>query len=236
MGWPLVKISASGPMPTSRYWLQAPALISVSFKAAASGEPGFSLRKSSPTRSRIWERIEWTPLASPRAFPRSASSRERRSEACRFEALQINWREKPRLALLRVSARRLDRISEILRRDVSLEARTAAEVLRRKDRDGGGTGVTSQGFSSPARQCRANSADITATRQDLQESGNLSLSVGAAASVYQQMAIMTTPKNVWRKTSAGHLKPRSQRKAAVELPTGLIAGSVIMENKATVPM
>ena len=25
---PLVKISASGPMPTSRYWLQAPALIS----------------------------------------------------------------------------------------------------------------------------------------------------------------------------------------------------------------
>ena len=42
IGGALVKISASGPMPTSRYWLQAPCAISTSFSAIASGEPGFS--------------------------------------------------------------------------------------------------------------------------------------------------------------------------------------------------
>ena len=46
----LVKISASGPMPTSRYWLHQPCLISTSLSRIASGEPGFSFARSSPIR------------------------------------------------------------------------------------------------------------------------------------------------------------------------------------------
>ena len=43
MGWHLVKISASGPMPTSRYWLQAPCWISTSFRCIGFGGAGFQL-------------------------------------------------------------------------------------------------------------------------------------------------------------------------------------------------
>ena len=45
----LVKTSASGPMPTSRYWLQAFWSISTCFSRIASAEPGLSLERSSPT-------------------------------------------------------------------------------------------------------------------------------------------------------------------------------------------
>ncbi len=40
MGCALVKISASGPMPTSRYWLHAPCAISTCFSAIACGRAG----------------------------------------------------------------------------------------------------------------------------------------------------------------------------------------------------
>ena len=40
IGWPLVKISASGPMPTSRYCDQTPRSISRSFSRAALSDPG----------------------------------------------------------------------------------------------------------------------------------------------------------------------------------------------------
>ena len=39
MGWLLVKTSASGPMPTSKYCDQAPALMSASLSRIAAGEP-----------------------------------------------------------------------------------------------------------------------------------------------------------------------------------------------------
>src|SRR5258707_13732409 len=40
IGCDLLKISASGPMPTSRYCDHAPCLINVSLTCCASGEPG----------------------------------------------------------------------------------------------------------------------------------------------------------------------------------------------------
>ena len=43
IGWHLVKISASGPMPTSRYWLQAPCAISTCLSCAACGGAGLQL-------------------------------------------------------------------------------------------------------------------------------------------------------------------------------------------------
>ncbi len=67
MGCALVKISASGPMPTSRYWLQAFCSISTCFRCAASGEPGFSFARSSPTRRVTSARIAAAAVRSPRA-------------------------------------------------------------------------------------------------------------------------------------------------------------------------
>ena len=39
-GWPLVKTSASGPMPTSRYWHQRPSACSAALAEAAASLPG----------------------------------------------------------------------------------------------------------------------------------------------------------------------------------------------------
>ncbi len=68
IGGALVKISASGPIPTSRYWLQAPCLISTSLRCIASGEPGFSFDRSSPMSLPISVRIVAAAAGLPRAF------------------------------------------------------------------------------------------------------------------------------------------------------------------------
>ena len=67
IGCALVKISASGPMPTSRYWLQAPCSISTCFRCAASADPGFNFARSSPTSRLTTVRISAAALRSPRA-------------------------------------------------------------------------------------------------------------------------------------------------------------------------
>src|SRR5271165_3859862 len=54
MGWLLVKISASGPMPTSRYCDHAPLVISKFFRCIASGEPGLRRERSSPISAVIF--------------------------------------------------------------------------------------------------------------------------------------------------------------------------------------
>ena len=48
----LVNTSASGPMPTSRYWLHAFCATSTSFTCCASAEPGFNWDRSVPTTPR----------------------------------------------------------------------------------------------------------------------------------------------------------------------------------------
>ncbi len=67
MGCALVKISASSPMPTSRYCDQAPASISVFFRARAWGEPGFRRLRSPPswrsTSARMAIAFSGAPLA-----------------------------------------------------------------------------------------------------------------------------------------------------------------------------
>ncbi len=67
IGWPLVKISASGPMPTSRYWDQAFCASRTSFTRAASGEPGRTLARSSPRIAEIARRTLCARAGSPRA-------------------------------------------------------------------------------------------------------------------------------------------------------------------------
>lgn len=62
-----MKISASGPMPTSRYCDQTPCASSTSLSRAASGEPGRTARRLSPmTPTTAW-RTASALLASPRA-------------------------------------------------------------------------------------------------------------------------------------------------------------------------
>ena len=64
-GGALVKISASGPMPTSRYCDQAPCSISSSFSRIAASEPGFSPRSSPPIISATRPRMASARLGSP---------------------------------------------------------------------------------------------------------------------------------------------------------------------------
>ncbi len=63
----LVNTSASGPMPTSRYWLQAFWSINTCFSRIACSEPGFSLERSSPTRRTTSLRIASAEDGLPRA-------------------------------------------------------------------------------------------------------------------------------------------------------------------------
>ena len=63
----LVKISASGPMPTSRYCDQAPLACSISFSRMASGPPGLTLERSLPTSAVTSARKVLARAASPRA-------------------------------------------------------------------------------------------------------------------------------------------------------------------------
>src|SRR5258708_2310167 len=56
IGGHLVKISASGPMPPSRYGDQPPRRISASFSFAASGEPGFRRAREVPISAGVGSR------------------------------------------------------------------------------------------------------------------------------------------------------------------------------------
>ena len=67
IGCDLVKISASGPMPTSRYCDHAPCFRSASFRRAASGDPGFTARRLSPMTATMALRTDSALDASPRA-------------------------------------------------------------------------------------------------------------------------------------------------------------------------
>ena len=67
IGCDLVKISASGPMPTSRYCDHMPWAISTSFSRCASGEPGRTAPRSSPITATTEARTDSARLASPRA-------------------------------------------------------------------------------------------------------------------------------------------------------------------------
>jgi len=90
IGCALVKISASGPMPTSRYCDHSPSAISTSLMRAASVDPGRTLRRLSPITSTILLR---TPSALP-GSPRACSSITRSSMLATnvTQAALIAWR------------------------------------------------------------------------------------------------------------------------------------------------
>ena len=67
IGAVLVKISASGPIPTSRYCDQAPCRVRCSFRRIAAFEPGSIFERSAPMTSVMVRRIASALLASPRA-------------------------------------------------------------------------------------------------------------------------------------------------------------------------
>ena len=67
IGWALVKISASGPMPTSRYCDQAPCSISTRLSSAACGLPGTSLARSPPSCAAMLLRMASAFSGAPRA-------------------------------------------------------------------------------------------------------------------------------------------------------------------------
>ncbi|MND79405.1 hypothetical protein D3C80_711440 [compost metagenome] len=67
MGWALVKISASGPMPTSRYCDQRPISCSRRFTSAAFSEPATRPFRLSPRTGARRTRISWARSGSPLA-------------------------------------------------------------------------------------------------------------------------------------------------------------------------
>ena len=65
--WALEKTSASGPIPTSRYWLQSPSSIRAAFTSPAASEPGTTLERLSPMRAPMRARMASARAGSPAA-------------------------------------------------------------------------------------------------------------------------------------------------------------------------
>ena len=100
IGCALVKISASGPMPTSRYWLHAPCSISTCFSCAASADPGFSLRQvvaDQPVHLGA-DRRGGVQVAARALLDHALDHRDDEGHAGGLDRLQIDRREQPRLA------------------------------------------------------------------------------------------------------------------------------------------
>ena len=112
----LVNTSASGPMPTSRYWLQAFCETSTSLTCCASAEPGFSRDRSVPTIRVTSARIACAESGLPRA--RSSITRSSieigEGDAGRLDHLQIDRRQQPRLGRIARVGRRV--VQDILQR------------------------------------------------------------------------------------------------------------------------
>ena len=104
IGGALVKISASGPMPTSRYCDHMPFATSASFSAAAVGEPGTTVVRSWPIALPSSRRIASAAPGLPRA--RSSITRSSRLSTKVTPAALIACRSlgASRMRLLRVAA------------------------------------------------------------------------------------------------------------------------------------
>ena len=123
IGCDLVKISASGPMPTSRYCDHAPCAISASLRRAASGEPGRTRAKivADDRDDRRAARLRPSPdrrAPAPRSRAPACSSTNVTPAAlmCR----EIARREKPRRAVV-----------ALLRLRVASTARGVGDARRR---------------------------------------------------------------------------------------------------------
>src|SRR5215469_11631177 len=79
MGWALVKTSASGPMPTSRYCDQSPRPSSISLALRAASEPGLTAVRSTPSSPISLLRMASAARGSP--LVRSSITRSRRLAA-----------------------------------------------------------------------------------------------------------------------------------------------------------
>ena len=99
IGWLLVNTSTSGPMPTSRYCDQAPALTSASLSRIAADEPGLRVLRSSPRTRTISSRaLRRAFAAAARAlFDHALEQRLRERDASSLDRLQIDGREQTRV-------------------------------------------------------------------------------------------------------------------------------------------
>ena len=97
IGCALVKISASGPMPTSRYWLHAPCSISTCFRCAASADPGLQLRQvvaHQPVHLRA-DRRGGIQVAARAFLDHPLDHRYDERHAGRLDRLQVDRRQQP---------------------------------------------------------------------------------------------------------------------------------------------
>ncbi len=123
-----MKISASGPIPTSRYCDHAPFSMSTCFSFIAASEPGFSFERSSPISSPIEARISAAAAGLPRA--RSSMTRSSMEMAkvtpAAFNACRSTGGNSQGIFLLRASGGVLAMIASMLPRASPSAARAAA--------------------------------------------------------------------------------------------------------------
>ena len=107
IGCDLVKISASGPMPTSRYCDHAPCAISASLSRAASGDPGRTLDRLSPiTRDdRAADALGLRRIAARLLLDHALEHARDEGDARRLDRLQVARRQQPRLRRRRAALR-----------------------------------------------------------------------------------------------------------------------------------
>ena len=149
IGWPLVKISASGPMPTSRYCDQAPCSISTRFSSAACGLPGTSVRMLPPSWACTLLRIASAFSGAPRACSSMTRSSidSGKGDARRLDGLQVVGREQPGLARIAAGFRRVG--------ENGLERADALGPCRRARWPPDCPPRTDRAWSAPAARCRA---------------------------------------------------------------------------------
>ena len=131
----LVNTSASGPMPTSRYWLQAFWATSTSLTCCASAEPGFNCDRSVPTIRVTSARIACRRIriAARPLLDHPLQHRHGEGDAGRLDHLQIDRRQQPRLGRIAGVGRRV--VQHILQR--ARPARPSRRATPRPDRQRG---------------------------------------------------------------------------------------------------
>ena len=98
IGWPLVKTSASGPMPTSRYWLQSPSACSAALAAAGLGAARADVAQAGADQpgDAVADRRGAVGVAGGALLDHPLDHRAGEGDAAGLDRLQVAGREQPR--------------------------------------------------------------------------------------------------------------------------------------------
>ena len=201
IGCALEKISASGPMPTSRYWLHMPCAISASLSAAASREPGRSCLKV------VADDVARCPggflprlrIAAGALLDHPLDHRDGEGHARRLDRLEVDGSEQPRLRGVAFSGGVLARMSVECRRAVRRTRRAGSPRGQpsRTDRAWSGSGAD---VEHPAGAHGYDRGPSASGRQTRPASAPAEPSAGSVCSAFNVTAagMSAVPAPLWR--------------------------------------